>query len=194
MVPTHVRRLKRLVLLITVSGLTAWSANRLRNPGVGEKPLLDSSSQLIDGLVVSTPDLDFGEAADVDVLVWKLPIRNQASKEITIVGFRPTCGCLEAMPPSLTIPPSAQRDVTLKLDLGKTRGTEPNRPSFPFRVDLSPIIKPAIPGTSVRPWVVKGIVKRRVILNANAIDFGDLPRLRQSPVSRKLLARVHVPS
>jgi hypothetical protein len=176
---------------LALSCYVAYQLGSRREPSRpdGEEP----KESIIEGLEINGSNLDFGEAWEQRKFSWKLPIRNKTGRDINVLDFAFSCGCIDIEPKSLTIPAKQEREIELRIDLTQQRGF-PNLQDHerPFAVGITPIQdRRAWPRGS---WGVYGIVKSRVTLDKLAINFGDSPVSGEPPVTQTAVALVHIPA
>jgi hypothetical protein len=141
---------------------------------------------------VDGASLDLGEIPEQVDYPYQLNIQNRTAKPAEILDLPVSCGCVEGVEPRrLTIAPGATAAVRLKLNLGKRNYGEQALTKRPFEVTIRPVLK----GSSGEPgsWRLHGIIESRVTLDTLFLDFGDAPVRGQPPISRKVVATVHVP-
>jgi hypothetical protein len=197
-------RLVFLLVLIAASGLGAYLLGSKSGSGLGSyyfglkadsshndvDPLL--SEQEISGLVVDGATLDLGEIPEQVDYPYHLNIHNRTAKPAEILDLPVSCGCVEGVEPrTLTIAPGGTATVRLKLNLAKRNYGEQALTKRPFEVTIRPVLKASSgqPGS----WRLHGIIESRVTLDTLFLDFGDAPVRGQPPISRKVVATVHVP-
>ena len=184
-----------LAILVPISCLAAYllGANWLGiNSGGSPKfPSPTPRFHVIDGLAVENAALDLGEIWEQTEYVHELVIRNQNPVTEEIQDILPSCGCLSVEPRTLNIPSGGTATVRLKIDLASRKPGEIGLANRPFVVEIWPIRKRS--PERREGWQVHGIIRSRVTLDILALDFGDEPVCGQPPLSRKVIARIHVP-
>lgn len=145
----------------------------------------------VTGLSVAAQDLDLGEVWEEKGFSWRLPIRNETKHVVTIKKFVVSCGCTGIEPQSLTIPPGETATVSLTINLLNRHPGEYGMDRRALEILLQPVTAEGFPGRA--GWKMRGTIQSRVTLNTQAVHFGDQPIHGQTPVSRRVLATVHVP-
>ena len=144
----------------------------------------------IDGLAVAVRDLDMGEVWEDNAIPWELPITNRSDREIHILEFN-ACSCLTFEPRSVRIAPGDTARVRLALDLTYRTPTEIGEDRRSFRLPIYPMCR-----RNVLPqagWVLRGIARYRVVLNATMIQFGEIRGGDDESLLRKVSATARLP-
>ncbi len=179
---------KRLFPLLVIACAGAWWYGAWSKAPPSEPP---PDFHEIKGLVVKQRDLDLGTVWEDDNLHYRLPIENPTDSDIRVVDFVPSCWCLDITPRSLLIPAGQTKVVDVALDLSHRAPGEIGLVEREFGEEITPVFdKGKYHGHG---WRLHGISKSRLTLDTLSVDFGEAPVRGQSPVPRKVLARVHVP-
>jgi hypothetical protein len=182
------------IAIIGASSIAAYDFGLRTRPGSIALPNQSSAKepyQVIDGLAVQTSKLDLGQVWEQKDFAYELPIENHTSRDLEIVDFALSCGCLGIEPRHLSVPANGTATVRLKVDLTQRSLRDLGRASRPVDLEITPLQKNGWPRGS--GWNLHGVVNSRVVLDTFAVDFGELPVHNQPCAPTKVLATVHVP-
>ena len=98
------------------------------------------SVEVVEGLAISTADLDMGEVWEEKGITWRLPIRNQTTATIEVRDLLASCGCTLIEPRKLSIPASETATINLQLDLTHRTYSDSGLAERPFAVTVRPIV------------------------------------------------------
>jgi hypothetical protein len=139
-------------------------------------------------LVIDPQYLDFGEVWEGKDQVIHLPVRNTTSGTVHVSEFQTSCNCEPIEPKSLTVPAGETREIRVTLG-GRNN---PSQAGQPRRVEIE--IRPVVNGRAAPMWwAVRGTIRPLIQTDLSGVLFGDSNRVGQSPVSRTLKVRFHVP-
>jgi hypothetical protein len=132
-------------------------------------------------VAVLTKDLEVGTLWAAADRLHTLHLRNNSSSGVELVDLKTTCGCTTVKPSSITLPPGAWGEVTLKLHVDD-RAEEALGPRVSsFRTDLVPIVSGYL-GSPPR-WELTGSVRKLLTLSTPLVDFdGTLVQGHPFPV------------
>jgi hypothetical protein len=146
----------------------------------------------IQGLIVPGSALDIGRIWDEKEVSCDLPVENQTANEISIAYIDVSCNCTSVEPRAITVAPRQTAILRLKIDPTHRTPREVGLIERPFAVEVTPQIQKGI-----RPrgggWVVHGIVRSRVTLDALSVQFGESIVYGQPAMPRKACATAHIP-
>ena len=152
----------------------------------------NATPQVIAGLSINPSVLDLGEVWEEKDFRCKIPISNRAAHPIEIPGFAISCRCsMKVEPRQLTIPAGETAEVAVHLDLTHRPHTEIGLAERPLNIDLKPLAKNGQP--LARGWQLHGLIKSRLTIDSNHLEFGESAAVGEEPFLRKVRVVAHVP-
>jgi hypothetical protein len=152
-----------ILILLFAGGAAYW---------VSARPLRSAGAQEV--LTVDPKFLEIGEVWQQMGLPWKITIENPHDKDVEILDFATTCGCVQSIEPrSLVVPARGTAEVRLVLNIFNPKARSNEKPSgYDFSLQLTPRLEDAWPQQG--PWVLHGTA-RPVPLNVSPrlVDFAD---------------------
>ncbi len=148
--------------------------------------------QVIDGLAIENAALELGDIWEQPESFHELTIHNQSETTAEISDLLPSCGCLSVQPRTMKIPPHGSAAIRLQLDLTAKTNSQRQTPSRSFAVTIWPRRK-GMPDRK-EGWNLSATINSRITLDVLSLEFGDEPIRGQPPLSRTVIARVHVPN
>lgn len=142
--------------------------------------------------IVVTGLIILGSASETKQQLHRLPIQNHSDIAVEIIDWSFSCNCTSVTPRQFTVPAGKTVEVELKIDLTHRLPNEMDRAQRAFSVQLRPKLKsvPSFKST----WLMHGAVKSRVTLDADFLQFGELPMQGQRSVKRRVVATTHIPT
>lgn len=174
-----------LVCIPSSAALAYWLGARLG--GSAEQP----PYVVLGGLAVEQAALDIGEVWEQTDFLHDLSIANRTASQVEIRDFQASCACVAIEPRSVTIDPGKAVGLRLKLDLARRNLDEIGQAERTLSVELRPIRNDI--AQPRQGWLLRGVIKSRVTLDALAVYFGEEAIHGQSPYWRKVVATVHQP-
>lgn len=123
------------------------------------------------GLEVPEEFLDLGTVWHPTNFPWKLPVTNTSAGPIEIGGLGASCGCVSITPNSMTIEPGKVGTFDLRLDLTPKGPNAAAEASYPFSIQLVPLLRHVPSGYVV--WNLRGTVRRAIELSTPFLDFDE---------------------
>jgi hypothetical protein len=121
------------------------------------------------GLTLEDRYLNLGEVWEDSKFPWKLPIRNQGTQKVEIIGFATSCSCVSLRPHAFVLGPGEGRDLELIVNLMRT-GRAPGEDQGIFETFLVPHIKEG--SVTQKGWVLRARVRRALTITPENVDFG----------------------
>lgn len=143
-----------------------------------------------EGLVVDDNELSFGEAWENTKFRWKVTVKNPTSKDVSIVDFSASCGCIELKPKKLVVRAGTSEQLTFELDLSRAT-PDPVSLARKFSAPISPVFLNG--RTGELPWVLSGFVKESFSLNPREVNLGDIHVSKQPIGPMTIAARSNIP-
>ena len=98
---------------------------------------------------------------------------------------------MKVEPRQLTIPAGHTAEVSVRLDLTHRTQTEIGLAQRPLSVDLTTLAKNG--QSAPHGWKLHGVIKSRLTLDCNHLEFGDSAAVGEEPFVRKVRAVAHIP-
>lgn len=98
---------------------------------------------------------------------------------------------MKVEPRQLTIPAGATAEVAVHLDLTHRNNAEIGLAQRPLSVDLTLLEKNGQPLRN--GWKLHGVIKSRLTLDCNHLEFGESAAVGEEPFVRKVRATAHIP-
>lgn len=154
----------RLLIVLGIAGGLAWAAYRLAPMRTRASPAV-----AVPSVALTATNLDFGEVWEQQRFPWTIAIANPSDTPAEIVRFGGSCGCFKFEPEALTVPARGTAEVKLSIDLRD----KPNAPPSKGRKDFEGVILPAVKRGQLTQWTLRGVVKKALIAEPAAFNFGD---------------------
>lgn len=178
--------------IIIAATLLVAIRNRAERAGASSAEQLGSpSAWIIEGLSIEPKTLDVGEIWETKEYVHRLSVRNETGSPIKF-SLIASCNCTSISPRVLTIPASQSEQIELKIDLTHRLPGEMGWARRDFGLQLTPVFEER--HISRHGWILHGVIKSRITLNEDFLQFGESQIYGQRPPTRRLVAKVHVPT
>ena len=123
------------------------------------------------GLTVNPKFLDLGDVAVTSRLQFELPVRNDTTQDIVVLGVERSCACTSVHPADLRVPAGQIANLRLTIDLRPKDNQSLGLKSWPFSVSLAPRIKGGFAKAPI--WELHGRVLNSLLLTPTLADFRD---------------------
>lgn len=139
-------------------------------------------------ITVSSSDLNLGTIWAPCDFSHTVHLKNTSFHEVTIETLKSSCGCIRIEPASLTIPPGATQEVTLRFHLSEIPDSPAKCDGPNFRTHLIPLIE----RYSAPPprWELAGTIRNVLSLSTSFLNFEN-PLIQGRPFPSKT---VHIDS
>lgn len=141
------------------------------------------------GLAVEPSSLDLGTVWEQHDFKWTLPVRNELSRDVDVVGFASSCSCVSVQPKSLSIPSGQSAQLTLTLDLSHGSNDGSDSQFRKFSASIMPRLRESKSPTVT--WRITGTVRKPFSLSEDMINLGHVSDRNSPSQVRVVNLRAH---
>lgn len=146
-----------------------------------------------DSPLFEVKNLDFGEVWENRSFEWRIQIRNLTDQQIVIDRFDTSCNCSRIEPRSLELPPGAEREIQLVMDLVAPSQSNSLTSIRAFSLEIRPRIANDFPIQSHFTWALTGRVRGAIRLSTPELDFGRHSELAQPNQKQSVSVTLQAP-